>query len=32
MIKRLRKYFFLKRMGIKKPFKASGDKNFIQMY
>lgn len=31
MIKRIKKYFFLKRLGIKKPFKASGDKNFIQM-
>ena len=30
MIKRIKKYFFCKRMGIKHPWKASGDKGFIQ--
>lgn len=31
MIKRIKKYLFCKRMGIKHPWKASGDKNFIHM-
>ena len=31
MIKRIKMYLFCKRMGIKKSWKASGDKHFIQM-
>jgi hypothetical protein len=31
MIKRIRKYLFLKRLGIKNAWKASGDNGFIQM-
>ena len=31
MIKRIKKYLFCKRMGIKHPWKASGDCGFIQM-
>ena len=30
MIKRIRKYFWCKRMGIRHPWKASGDKNFLK--
>lgn len=27
--KRIKTYFFLKKLGINRPWKASGDKNFI---
>lgn len=30
MIKRIRAYFWCKRMGINHPWKASGDSNFIR--
>lgn len=29
IVKRIKVYFFLKKIGIKRPWKASGDKNFI---
>lgn len=31
IIKRIKKYFFLRRLGVKRCFKASSDKNFIQI-
>lgn len=31
MIKRIKKFLFLKKMGVRHPWKASGDKGFIQM-
>ena len=30
-MKRIKKYLFLKRLGIRHPWKASGDRGFIQM-
>ena len=31
MIKRIKKFLFLKKLGVRHPWKASGDKGFIQM-
>ena len=31
MIKRIKRYLWLKRVGFLRPWKASGDKNFIRM-
>ena len=31
MFKRIKKYFWLKKLGVNRPWKASGDKGFIQM-
>lgn len=31
MIKRLKLYFFLRRLGVNRAWRASGDKKFIQM-
>lgn len=31
MIKRIKKYLFLKKLGVRNPWKASADKGFIQM-
>ena len=31
MFKRLKKYFWLRRLGVNHPWKASGNKSFIQM-
>ncbi len=31
MFKRIKKYLICKRLGIKHPWKASGEKNFIQI-
>lgn len=31
MIKRIKKFLFLKKIGVRHPWKASGDKGFIQM-
>ena len=31
MIKRIRKYLWLKKIGIRHPWKASGDKGFIRV-
>lgn len=31
MIKRIKKYLFLKKLGINHPWRTSGDKNFIKM-
>jgi len=30
-MKRIKKYFFLRKLGIKHAWKASGDRNFIQI-
>lgn len=31
MIKRIKKFLFLKKIGVRHPWRASGDKNFIQI-